>query len=76
MISIDQDPTVIKSLEALAKRYPHDELIFGNGGDRDSAKVVPKTAICNQYGIKMVFGWGVEKVDSSTRINHALGHEV
>lgn len=76
VISIDQDPTVIKTLEIIAKNYPNDELIFANGGDRDSEKVIPETDICRKYGIKMIFNaGGTEKADSSTRINQALGHK-
>jgi glycerol-3-phosphate cytidylyltransferase/D-beta-D-heptose 7-phosphate kinase/D-beta-D-heptose 1-phosphate adenosyltransferase len=75
VISIDNDAPVIKTLEAIAKKYPDDELIFANGGDRDSVKVVPEAAICEKYHIKMLFGvGGTEKADSSTRINQALGH--
>lgn len=74
VISIDEDTTVIKTLEMIAKQYPNDEVIFANGGDRDSEKAVPETEICQKYDIKMVFGAGVGKPDSSTRINQALGH--
>lgn len=74
--SIDTDPTVIKTLEMIAKKYPDDELIFANGGDRDSEKAVPETEVCEKYHIKMLFGvGGNDKTDSSTRINQALGHE-
>jgi cytidyltransferase-like protein len=80
VLSIDKDPTQIGTLEMLAKTHPDDELIFANGGDRDSEKVIPETTICHQYGIKTVFGVGTEirglvKPDSSTRINQALGHQ-
>lgn len=75
IIAVDEDPTVIKTLEMIAKKYPDDELTFANGGDRGSAKVVPETAICDKYKIKMLFSvGGNEKADSSTRINQALGH--
>jgi len=78
VLSIDEEPPVIKTLEMIAQKYPNDELIFANGGDRDSEKVIPETDICNKYGIKTVFGVGTEirglvKPDSSTRINQALG---
>ena len=74
-IAIDDDMTVIKSLEFLASQYPDDELVFANGGDRDSTKVVPETDVCQKNGIEMLFGvGGINKADSSTRINQALGH--
>jgi glycerol-3-phosphate cytidylyltransferase/D-beta-D-heptose 7-phosphate kinase/D-beta-D-heptose 1-phosphate adenosyltransferase len=80
VLSIDVEPPVINTLEMIARKYPDDELVFANGGDRDSDKVIPETDICNQYGIKTVFGVGtgvrgLVKPDSSTRINQALGHE-
>ena len=75
VIALDDDMTVIKTLEFLAGQYPDDELVFANGGDRDSAKVVPETDVCAQYDIEMLFGVGGDnKKDSSTRINQALGH--
>jgi cytidyltransferase-like protein len=76
MISVDDDPTVIKSLEKVAQLYPDDQLVFANGGDRDSEKAIPETDVCRKYNIQMVFGvGGDEKADSSTRINQALGHK-
>lgn len=74
-IAIDDDSTVIKSLDFLASQYPDDELVFANGGDRDSTKVVPETDVCEKNNIEMLFGvGGTNKADSSTRINQALGH--
>lgn len=76
VIAIDDDMTVIKTLEFLASQYPDDELIFANGGDRDSTTVVPEAQVCDQYSIEMLFGVGGDnKKDSSTRINQALGHK-
>ena len=75
VIAVDTDPPVIKTMELIAKKYPNDELIFCQGGDRDSDKVNPEAPICEKYGIKVVYGVGIGKVDSSSRINRALGHE-
>lgn len=76
MIAVDEDPTVIKSLEQIALKYPDDELVFANGGDRDSEKAIPEGDVCRRYNIEMVFGvGGTEKADSSTRINQAMGHD-
>lgn len=76
ILAIDSDPPVIKTLEMIARKYPDDELVFANGGDRDSEKVIPETDICHRYGIAMVIGvGGTNKADSSTRINQALGHK-
>ena len=76
IIATDTELPVIHTLEAIAQKYLDDELIFANGGDRDSEKVIPETAICRQYGIQMLMGvGGTNKADSSTRINQALGHK-
>lgn len=76
MIALDDDPTVIRTLEEIAVKYPGDELVFANGGDRDSEKAIPEGEICHKYNIELVFAvGGNEKADSSTRINQALGHK-
>ncbi len=75
ILSIDQDPSQIQTLELVAGQYPNDELIFANGGDRDSENAIPETEVCKAHNIRLVFGvGGSEKADSSTRINQALGH--
>lgn len=75
VLSIDDDPTICKTLEMVAGQHPGDELVFANGGDRDSEKEIPEAAVCRQFGIEMRFDAGEGKPDSSTRINQALGHE-
>jgi cytidyltransferase-like protein len=76
VIAVDKDAPVIETLRQIAAVYPDDELIFANGGDRDSDKVTPETAVCAELGIRMVYGvGGTDKADSSTRINQALGHQ-
>lgn len=77
-LAVDKQPPVIESLEVIAQKYPNDELVFANGGDRSSDKAVPpvENEVCAKYGIEMVFGvGGSDKADSSTRINQALGHK-
>ena len=75
IVALDNDPPVIETLEAIANKYPNDELIFANGGDRDSEKAIPEGVICRKHNIQMIFGVGGDnKADSSTRINQALGH--
>lgn len=76
VLSIDDDPAVINTVEMVARQHPGDELIFAQGGDRDSDKVNPEADVCRQYGIRVVYGvGGMNKADSSTRINQATGHE-
>lgn len=67
-----------KTLELVANKYPEDELVFANGGDRPNPGALPgpEAEMCRTRGIKMVFGIGGDtKADSSTRINQALGDE-
>jgi cytidyltransferase-like protein len=76
IVALDEDHTVTKTLEHIALKYPDDELIFANGGDRDSVKAIPEGPVSEKHNIKLVFGvGGTEKADSSTRINQALGHK-
>jgi cytidyltransferase-like protein len=75
ILSVDEDPTQIKTLKLLANKYTNDELIFANGGDRDNKQAIPETNVCEECGIEMRFDAGQGKPDSSTRINQALGHE-
>lgn len=76
VLSIDEDPTIIKTLEMIARNHPGDELVFANGGDRDSEKTIPEAEVCHRYNIEMRFDAGAGKPDSSSRINQATGHEV
>lgn len=67
-----------KTLEFVADKYPDDELIFCNGGDRPDPDALPgpEAEMCRKKGIKMVFEVGdSEKFDSSSRINQELGLE-
>lgn len=73
MLAVDEDGTVRASLEAIAQRFPHHRLVFGNGGDRGAGNV-PETEVCERHGIEMVFAVGGEhKADSSTRLIDELG---
>ena len=75
VLSVDDDPTIIKTLEMVAGQYPGDELIFANGGDRNSTATIPEAEVCEKYNIEMRFDAGEGKPDSSTRINKARGAE-
>jgi putative ATPase len=78
VVAVDEDRTVRATIEQIARAeraaFGEDRrLVFGNGGDRDSAAVVPEQDVCDRYGIEMVFDMGgTDKADSSTRINAAL----
>lgn len=76
-IAVDEDRTVCASLELVAQKYGEQhQLVFANGGDRSTGKVVPETSVCEANGIEMIFDMGgAEKADSSSRINQELGVE-
>ena len=57
-VSIDEDKTVCKSIEALKPN------IFAKGGDRFSGEI-PEGEICKELGIKIVDGLG-NKIQSSS----------
>jgi len=59
-ISVDEDKTVCKSLEAVKPD------IFAKGGDR-FAYEIPETPICKELGIKIIDGVG-EKIQASSNL--------
>ena len=58
-VSIDEDKSVCKSLEAV---HPN---VFANGGDRKNLNDIPEYEICQKLGIEMTDGLG-EKIQSSS----------
>jgi D-beta-D-heptose 7-phosphate kinase/D-beta-D-heptose 1-phosphate adenosyltransferase len=59
-ISIDEDDSVCKSLEAI------NPDIFANGGDRKAESEIREADVCNRLGIEMVFNVGGGKIQSSS----------
>ena len=59
-VSIDEDDSVSKSLEAIRPD------IFANGGDRKNESEIREAEVCKRLGIEMVFNVGGEKVQSSS----------
>ena len=64
---VDKDQTVCKTLKKLKKTtaVTDTELFFCNGGDRTSGKNTPEHKLCEEIGIKTVYGLG-EKIQSSS----------
>jgi len=60
-----KDPSVCNELKELKSKYPDDELIFANGGDR-KADNIPEYTLCDELGIQMLFNIGGEKLQSSS----------
>ena len=63
-LSVDDDLTVIKSIETLSQKNKID--IFCNGGDRKNIQDIPEYEICKSLGINLVFNSGGEKIQSSS----------
>lgn len=76
-LSVDHEFPVSNSLEKVVKIHPHfNKIIFANGGDRESKKVVPETDVCKKCNIEMQFGvGGTDKLNSSSNINQLKGEE-
>ena len=66
LLSSDEDSSVCKSIEMIAQFKPYAEIIFCNGGDRNTGEV-PESQTCFNFGIDMVDGLG-EKIRSSSEM--------
>ena len=54
-ISIDKDKTQCESLKYLKNKYPQDEVVFFNSGDRKGENLEPsESAICREIGVAIV----------------------
>jgi|TARA_B100000085_G_scaffold90808_1_gene82063 cytidyltransferase-like protein len=64
---VDKDQTVCKTLKRLKKTTAATDiqLFFCNGGDRTSGKNTPEHKLCEEIGIKTVYGLG-DKIQSSS----------
>ena len=64
---IDKDQTVCKTLKRLKKTtaVTNTELFFCNGGDRTNGKNTPEHKVCEEIGIKTIYGLG-GKIQSSS----------
>lgn len=62
VLSIDQDRSVCRTLESIARECP-SWYVFCNGGDVTSAL---EADLCKQLGIRMAYGVGGDKVESSS----------
>ena len=65
--SIDKDQTDCDSVKFVNEMYKkkYDEIMFCNGGDRTSGENTPEHKICEEIGVKTVYGLG-DKIQSSS----------
>ena len=64
--SIDEDLTVCKTLQWLAKK--ENVKIFANGGDRNNTDSLPEADVCRENKIAMKFNVGGGKIQSSSSL--------
>lgn len=71
-LSIDEDRSVSKSIEYVVSSFrdifPAEQMdfYFINGGDRNNSEI-PETAVCKEYGVEVLDGFG-SKVQSSSEL--------
>jgi glycerol-3-phosphate cytidylyltransferase/D-beta-D-heptose 7-phosphate kinase/D-beta-D-heptose 1-phosphate adenosyltransferase len=73
--AVESTPHLDETLDLVRSLYPDTELEFCNGGDRSSAANLPdaERAAAERNHIALVYGvGGVDKADSSTRVQEAL----
>jgi len=61
----DIDKSVCDSLIEIRNKYPEDEILFCNGGDRVRNNI-PEVQVCKDMNIKMIFNIGGDKISSSS----------
>lgn len=62
----DDDNSASDGLKKAREKYPHDHLVFANGGDRGKDNI-PETETCQNLNIDLVFGvGGTNKANSSS----------
>ncbi len=65
-LSIDKDESVVKSLEAVAKKY-QGQLILARGADKNADNVPgSEKQFCKKFNIETIYGVGGEKIQSSS----------
>jgi cytidyltransferase-like protein len=65
LLSVDKDRSVCNSLREIRKKYPNDELVFVNGGDRDITNI-PEYVLKDEIGLEFSDDAG-EKINSSRK---------
>lgn len=77
ILAIDEDISVAKTIEKIAKENPNCEIILAKGGDRNFDNLpLAEKEICQKYNIKVISNVGGKKINSSTRIVQLLGDKI
>ena len=71
MLSVDDDPSVVKSIKKIYEENQYDPFIYGfifmNGGDRKEGNT-PESDFCEQNGILLRYNVGGGKTESSSTL--------
>jgi cytidyltransferase-like protein len=71
--SSDKDDSVCDSLRAIRNVHVDDEMVFANGGDRDSSRFIRESEACRELGIELAFGvGGTDKPQSSSWLTNSI----
>ena len=75
MLSSSKNYNISSDFPTIRKMFPHDELVFAKGGDRDEkdaanpeSPLYKDIQICNKLGIKIAFNVGEDKIQSSSKL--------
>jgi cytidyltransferase-like protein len=66
-LSIDKDKTVCESIKSVCDDLIICDVVFAKGGDR-TLDNIPEKKTCEELGIKMIFGVGGGKTQSSSEL--------
>ena len=62
----DSDNSASDGIRKVREKYPHDRLVFANGGDRTKENI-PECEVCKSCNVDLAFGVGGEnKANSSS----------
>lgn len=78
MVSIDDDPSVCRSIKSIHKQYCDDpfvsDIYFMNGGDRKAGNT-PESDFCEQNNIHLLYNVGGGKTESSSTLLQKVANE-
>lgn len=62
----NSDDSASAGIRDIRKKYPHDELVFANGGDRGAGNI-REDSVCKECNVQLAFGvGGNNKANSSS----------
>ena len=74
-LSIDEDGSVRKTIEKIVGDNNDFDFIFATGADRTTENTPEYRKLCEKLNVKMVFGAGGEKIQSSSDLLNQVKNE-